>query len=190
MGPLAKKLWPKSFNFSQRNFLAITFKPVVRSIPNFEWGKICRFLGLFAKSVSPWSQYPGTFFSKLKFGGESLKLPVFMVEGLFRFNSKVVFAVLKSWLKEGTTWWGLESFGLPGCTAGCHRDTWARCSRGSCLWNSPAQGRSGDWPSTPGPSPDLKLWKIVHGTVRIKLLPAWVVLICPWMASFKMGGDV
>ena len=46
----------KKFKFGKRNFLAITFKPVDRSIPNFECGKICMFLGLFAKSVSPWSQ--------------------------------------------------------------------------------------------------------------------------------------
>jgi len=52
----ASKVMAKKYNFGQRNFLAITFKPAVRSIPNFEWGKIGMFLGLFAKSVSPWSQ--------------------------------------------------------------------------------------------------------------------------------------
>ena len=45
--------WPlkattKKFIFVQNNFLAITFEPVDRLIPNFECGKICIFLGLFA----------------------------------------------------------------------------------------------------------------------------------------------
>ena len=46
----------KKFKFWPSNFLAITFEPVVRLIPNFECRKICMFLGLFAKSVSPLSQ--------------------------------------------------------------------------------------------------------------------------------------
>ena len=75
----ASKVMAKKYNFGRRNFLAITFKPAVRSIPNLECGKICMFLGLFAKSVLPWSQWPGTLFSELKFGGESQKLLVFMV---------------------------------------------------------------------------------------------------------------
>ena len=52
----ASKVMAKKYNFGRRNFLVITFKPAVRSIPNFEWAKICMFLGLFAKSVWPWSQ--------------------------------------------------------------------------------------------------------------------------------------
>ena len=36
IGLLAQKLWSKNSNFGQRNFLAITFKPSVRLIPNFE----------------------------------------------------------------------------------------------------------------------------------------------------------
>ena len=36
--------------------LVITFEPAVRFIPNFECRNICMFFGLFAKSVSPWSQ--------------------------------------------------------------------------------------------------------------------------------------
>ena len=48
---MAKKLFR-----TQTNFLVITFKPVDRLIPNFECGKICMFLGLFAKSVSLWIQ--------------------------------------------------------------------------------------------------------------------------------------
>ena len=50
------KVMAKKFKFWPSNFLAITFEPVVRLIPNFECRKICMFLGLFAKSVSPWSQ--------------------------------------------------------------------------------------------------------------------------------------
>ena len=50
------KVMAKKFKFRPRNFLAITFKPAVRLIPNFECEKICTFLGLFANSVSPWSQ--------------------------------------------------------------------------------------------------------------------------------------
>ena len=50
------KVMAKKFKFWPRNFLAITFKPAVRLISNFECGKICKILGLFAKSVSPWSQ--------------------------------------------------------------------------------------------------------------------------------------
>ena len=60
------KIWDRSIHWfkvmteklfqTQMNFLVITFKPVDRLIPNFECGKICMFLGLFAKSVSPWSQ--------------------------------------------------------------------------------------------------------------------------------------
>ena len=47
---MAKKLfWPKI------NFLAITFEPVVRLIPNFEGAKICKVDGLFAKAVKPLS---------------------------------------------------------------------------------------------------------------------------------------
>ena len=52
----ASAVMAKKYNFGWRNFLAITFKPAVRLIPNFECGKICKILGLFAKSVSPWSQ--------------------------------------------------------------------------------------------------------------------------------------
>ena len=48
---MAKKLFR-----TQTNFLVITYKPVDRLIPNFECGKICMFLGLFAKSVSLWIQ--------------------------------------------------------------------------------------------------------------------------------------
>ena len=50
------KVMAKKIKFRLRNFLAITFKTVVRLIPNFECGKICKILGLFAKSVTPWSQ--------------------------------------------------------------------------------------------------------------------------------------
>ena len=39
----------KNLNFGISNFLAITFEPVVRLISNFECGKICIDLGLFAK---------------------------------------------------------------------------------------------------------------------------------------------
>ena len=42
--------------FRPSNFLAITFEPVVRLIPNLKCRIICMFLGMFAKSVSPWSQ--------------------------------------------------------------------------------------------------------------------------------------
>jgi len=45
------KVMTKKFVCVRNNFLAITFKPVDRSVPNFESGKICMFLGLFAKSV-------------------------------------------------------------------------------------------------------------------------------------------
>ena len=67
------KVTAKKFKFRPRNFLAITFKPAVRSVPNFECGKICKILGLFAKSVSPWSQQPGTLFSKVKIWRGELK---------------------------------------------------------------------------------------------------------------------
>ena len=50
------KVMTKKFVCVRNNFLAITFKPVDRSVPNFECGKICMFLGLFAKSVLPWNQ--------------------------------------------------------------------------------------------------------------------------------------
>ena len=52
--------WLKSYGqkiqIGQINFLAITFKPVVRLIPNFECGKICMVGGLFANAVKPLSQ--------------------------------------------------------------------------------------------------------------------------------------
>ena len=41
----------KKFISGQKNFLVITFEPVVRLIPNFEGGKICMGDGLFAKAV-------------------------------------------------------------------------------------------------------------------------------------------
>ena len=48
---MAQKLfWP------QTNFLAITFKPAVRLIPNFECGKIGMVGGLFANAIKPSSQ--------------------------------------------------------------------------------------------------------------------------------------
>ena len=50
------KVMAKKFLGRNLNFLAITFKPTVRLIPNFKCGKICKIHGLFAKSVSPWSQ--------------------------------------------------------------------------------------------------------------------------------------
>ena len=50
------KVMAKKFLGRNLNFLAITFKPAVWLIPNFECGKICKILGLFAKSISPWSQ--------------------------------------------------------------------------------------------------------------------------------------
>ena len=53
--------------------MAITFKPAVRLIPNFECGKICKILGSFDKSVSPWNQEPGTLFSKDKIWRGELK---------------------------------------------------------------------------------------------------------------------
>ena len=65
---MAKKLLGQNLNF-----LAITFEPAVRFIPNFECRKICMFLGLFAKSVSPWSKEPGTLFSKVKIWRGELK---------------------------------------------------------------------------------------------------------------------
>ena len=55
---MAKKLLGQNFNF-----LAITFEPAVLFIPNFECRKICMFLSLFAKSVLPWGQQPGTLFT-------------------------------------------------------------------------------------------------------------------------------
>ena len=45
------KVIAKKFTLDQNNFLAITFEPVVRLIPNFEGGKICRVDGLFAFAV-------------------------------------------------------------------------------------------------------------------------------------------
>ena len=50
------KVMAKKFLRPKLYFLAITFEAAVRLIPNFECGKICMFLGLFAKSVLPWSQ--------------------------------------------------------------------------------------------------------------------------------------
>ena len=50
------KVMAKKFLGRNLNFLAITFMPTVRLIPNFKCGKICKILGLFARSVSPWSQ--------------------------------------------------------------------------------------------------------------------------------------
>ena len=50
------KVMTKKFVCVRNNFLAITFKPVDRSVPNFKCGKICMFLGLFAKSVLFWIQ--------------------------------------------------------------------------------------------------------------------------------------
>ena len=67
------KVMAKKLFWSQINFLAITFEPAVRLIPNFECGKICMFLGLFAKSVLPWSQQLGTLFSKVKIWRGELK---------------------------------------------------------------------------------------------------------------------
>ena len=52
--------WLKSYGqnlfWSQINFLAITFEPVVRLIPNFEGAKICMVDGLFSNAVQPLSQ--------------------------------------------------------------------------------------------------------------------------------------
>ena len=45
------KVMTKKFIFVQNNFLAITFKPVDQSIPNFECEKICMVGGLFANAV-------------------------------------------------------------------------------------------------------------------------------------------
>ena len=50
------KVMAKKFLRPKLYFLAITFEAVVRLIPNFECEKICKILGLFVKSVSPWSQ--------------------------------------------------------------------------------------------------------------------------------------
>ena len=50
------KVMAKNFISAQNNFLAITFEPVVRLIPNFEGAKICKVDGLFAKAVKPLSQ--------------------------------------------------------------------------------------------------------------------------------------
>ena len=44
------KVVTKKFIFVQNNFLAITFKPVDRLIPNFECVKICMVGGLFANA--------------------------------------------------------------------------------------------------------------------------------------------
>ena len=57
------KVMTKKFIFVQNNFLAITFKPVDRLIPNFECVKICMVGGLFANALKPLSQYPGTLFT-------------------------------------------------------------------------------------------------------------------------------
>ena len=56
------------------NFLAITFEPVVRLIPNFEVVKICRVDGLFAKAIITLGQWPGTLFTV---GVERLVMPLF-----------------------------------------------------------------------------------------------------------------
>ena len=50
------KVMTKKFIFVQNNFLAITFKPVDRLIPNFECVKICMVGGLFANALKPLSQ--------------------------------------------------------------------------------------------------------------------------------------
>ena len=50
------KVMAKKFLRPKLYFSAITFEAAVRLIPNFECEKICMFLGMFAKSVSPWSQ--------------------------------------------------------------------------------------------------------------------------------------
>ena len=46
----------KKFISGQKNFLVITFEPVVRLIPNFEGAKICMVDGLFSNAVQPLSQ--------------------------------------------------------------------------------------------------------------------------------------
>ena len=45
------KVMTKKFIFVENNFLAVTFKPVDRLIPNFECGKTCMVGGLFANAV-------------------------------------------------------------------------------------------------------------------------------------------
>ena len=57
------KVMAKKFVCGQNNFLAITSKPAVQLIPNFEYGKICMFLSLFANAILPWSQKLGTLFT-------------------------------------------------------------------------------------------------------------------------------
>ena len=47
------KVMTKKLIFSQNKFLAITFRPAVRLIPNFECGKICMVGGMFANTVKP-----------------------------------------------------------------------------------------------------------------------------------------
>ena len=46
------KVMAKKYNFGQRNFLAITFKPEVQLIPNVECGKICMFLSFALESIA------------------------------------------------------------------------------------------------------------------------------------------
>jgi len=47
------KVMAKNFICAKNNFLAITFEPVDRFIPNFEGAKICMVGGLSAKAVIP-----------------------------------------------------------------------------------------------------------------------------------------
>jgi len=46
----------KNFICAKNNFLAITFEPVDRFIPNFEGAKVFKAGGLFAKAGIPLSQ--------------------------------------------------------------------------------------------------------------------------------------
>ena len=69
------KVMAKKFLGQNLNFLAIILKPAVQLIPNFEFGKICKILSLFAKS-SPQKFHlgvnnQGLYLVKLKFGGET-----------------------------------------------------------------------------------------------------------------------
>ena len=93
--------WLKSHGqkLPQMIFLAITFESVVRLFPNFELDrKICMAGGLFAKSLWPYSQYPGPLFSDSKFRKERWKTSFLGLPGNFHDPFVALTFCLISWL--------------------------------------------------------------------------------------------